>query len=82
VSLPVTSMSFPASGGTGTVPIVAPAGCPWEADSAASWIWEALPVTGTGNGSQTFQVIANPGPARTGSIVISGQTFTVAQAGP
>lgn len=81
VSLPVTSASFPAEGGTGTVTIDAPAGCAWESVSTESWIWSDQPVIGAGNGSQGFRVIENTGPARTGSIIIGGQTFSITQAG-
>ncbi len=34
---------------------------------------------GSGNGTVTYSVAANPGPARSGTITIGGQTFTVNQ---
>ena len=37
-------------------------------------------ASGTGNGAVAFSVAANPGSARTGTITVAGQTFTVTQA--
>jgi hypothetical protein len=81
VSLPITSASFAASGGMGTVTIEAPPGCSWIAESGASWIWESQPVSGAGDGSVSFTVLPNSGAARVGTITIGGQVFTVVQAG-
>jgi hypothetical protein len=81
VTLPVTSASFPAAGGTGTLSIDVPAGCAWTASSTVGWIWEYHPVSGTGAGSVKYLVTPNTGAARTGTITVGGQTFTVEQAG-
>ena len=37
-------------------------------------------ASGSGNGSVAFTVAANAGGARTGTITVAGQTFTVTQA--
>ena len=53
--------------------------CSWSADSSVSW----LVVTsghGTGNGSLTYTVAANPGGARSGAVLLTGSTSTVWQA--
>ncbi len=81
VTLPVKTASFSASGGTGTLTVDAPAGCAWQASSGAGWIWESQPVSGTGNGTVTYTIIANTGAARTGVITVGGQTFTITQSG-
>jgi alkanesulfonate monooxygenase SsuD/methylene tetrahydromethanopterin reductase-like flavin-dependent oxidoreductase (luciferase family) len=39
-------------------------------------------ASGSGNGVVAYSVEANPGAARTGTITIAGQTFTVSQAAP
>jgi hypothetical protein len=39
------------------------------------------PTSGSGDGTYGFTVIANAGPARTGTVSIGGQTLTVHQAG-
>ncbi len=76
-----TSQAVDASGATGSsVAVTAGAGCGWTAASNASWITITSGATGTGNGSVTFNVAANTGPARMGTLTIAGQTFTVSQA--
>lgn len=47
----------------------------------ASWITITGPTVGTESGSIGFEVAPNPGPARTGSMIIGGRTLTVTQAG-
>jgi hypothetical protein len=81
VALSASSASFTAAGGTGTVTLTAPAGCAWVGESGDSWIWSWQPVTGTGDGTFEYTVIANPGPARTGTITFDGQVFTIHQTG-
>lgn len=82
-ALTPTVASFGAAGGTGSVAVTTfPAsGCNWTTTSNAGW----LPVTsnseGNGSGTANYAVAPNSGPARTGTITIAGQTFTVAQAG-
>jgi hypothetical protein len=39
-------------------------------------------ASGTGNGTVSFTVAANTGAARSGTLTIGGQTFTVTQAAP
>jgi hypothetical protein len=53
------------------------AGCGWTAISNASWITTAS--SGSGNGTVSYSVATNSGAARTGSISVNGQTFTVSQ---
>ncbi|MBA3270827.1 MAG: BACON domain-containing protein [Acidobacteria bacterium] len=57
-------------------------GCAWSATSNdASWITVTSGATGSGSGSVGFTVMANTSAARTGTVTIAGQTFTVNQAG-
>jgi hypothetical protein len=72
--------SIPAGGGSGTVSVTAGTGCNWATTSNAAWLTVTSGASGTGNGSVAFTVAANPGPARTGTIAIAGQTFAVNQA--
>jgi sugar lactone lactonase YvrE len=80
------------SGGSATVPPQATAGsvglttgsaCTWEAYSAFPWIQiGATSVQGSGSGSVSYVVAANPGTApRTGSLLIGDQTFLIPQSG-
>jgi hypothetical protein len=56
-----------------------PAGCSWTAVSQDSWITVTAGGSGSGNGTVTYSVAANPGAARKGTIRIAGKTFTVQQ---
>ena len=78
-TLSAASASIAAGGGTGGFNVVSESGCSWTAVSNASWI-TVNTASGTGNGPVTFSVAANTGPARTGTITVGGQTFTVNQA--
>lgn len=66
--------------GNGAVSIAAGSGCSWTLASSVAWITLAQ---ASGSGSQTvgFSVASNPGPARTGTVSVAGQTVTVNQAG-
>ena len=82
ISISPTSRQFDMSNGNGSFDVTAGAGCTWVAVSGASWV----NVTGNGNGSGSgtvmFKVDKNTtGKARSGTIAIDGQIFTVNQAG-
>jgi len=53
--------------------------CGWTATSNANWITITGGTPHTGNGTATYTVAANSGPARSGTITIAGLTFTVNQ---
>jgi Viral BACON domain/Matrixin len=80
-SLIPTSATRPASGGTGLVSVLAPAGCSWNAASNSSFISITSASTGTGNGTVAYSVAANGTTLRSGSLTIAEQTFTLSQAG-
>jgi hypothetical protein len=73
------SASIGVLGGTGTVTVTAAAGCHWTAESTARWITVTSGASGTGDGSVRFSVAPNLVGARTGTITVAGQTFTVNQ---
>src|SRR5262249_31356530 len=76
-----TSESMVSAGGTGSpVTVTAASACAWTATSNATWITVTGVASGSGNGSVGFSVAANSGPARSGTVTIAGQTFTVNQA--
>ena len=54
-------------------------GCAWIAVANDSWITITGGSAGTGSGSVTYNVAANLGPLRTGTMTIAGQTFMVIQ---
>jgi hypothetical protein len=76
-----TSVTLLASGGSGiNVSVSTTGGCAWTATSNALWITITSGASGSGNGSVTFSVATNSsGAARTGTLTIAGQTFTVQQ---
>jgi len=73
------SQTIAETGGSGTVAVTADSGCAWTASSDAAWIAITGASSGTGNGSVAFTVDANAGAARSGTLAIAGQTFTVMQ---
>ncbi|WP_320178476.1 BACON domain-containing protein [Roseovarius pacificus] len=74
------SQNFSAAGGTGaSITVTAGTGCAWTAVSNDGWVTVASGNAGSGNGSVTFEVAANTGPARTGTLTVAGETFTVTQ---
>jgi hypothetical protein len=67
---------------TGTVSVTAGAGCAWTAASAAAWITVTGGAAGTGNGTVSLSIAANPASGlRAGTVTIAGQTVTVTQQG-
>jgi len=75
------AQSMGAAGGTTNVTIQADPSCSWTAASNAAWLAVVGIGTGSGNGAVTISASANTGAARTGTLTIAGQTFTVTQAG-
>jgi len=78
-SISPASQSFIAAGGTGNVSVTAGAGCSWTASSNDTWITIPQGSGGTGNGSVSYSVAANSGAARSGTMTVAGQTFTVTE---
>jgi hypothetical protein len=79
-ALSLSSYGMTSSGGAGNVTITPSSGsCGWAAVSNDSWITIVSDSSGTGTGTVTYNVTANGGAARTGTLMIGGQTFTVTQ---
>ncbi|HWP41669.1 MAG TPA: NF038122 family metalloprotease [Blastocatellia bacterium] len=80
LSTSTDSESFPGNGGTGSFGIAGSNGCTWTAVSNDSWIHITSGSSGSGNGTVSYSVDANPGATiRSGTITAAGQTFTVFQ---
>ena len=73
------SLTIPAAGGSAPVTVTAGAGCAWTAASAAPWLTISSGASGTGTGTVTITAAANTGVARSGTVTIAGQTYTVNQ---
>ncbi len=67
---------------TGTLGVTAGSGCAWTAGSDADWLDITGGVSGSGNGTVSYLVDANPSTAqRIGRLTIAGKTFSFTQAG-
>ena len=71
--------SFGGAGGSGTVGVTAASTCTWTASTNVPWISIVGGASGGGNGTVSFTVQANTGPARNGILTIGSQRFTVTQ---
>jgi hypothetical protein len=80
-SLSSGSAAFGAATGNGSVSVNASSGtCGWNASTSYSWLHTSS--SGTGSGLANYSVDANTSSvARSGSLTIAGQTFTVTQSG-
>lgn len=79
-SLSSTGNFFTERGGSGTVTVNGAGGCGWNATSNDNWIVITSADSGSGSASVTYEVRENfTASARTGTISIAGQTFTVIQ---
>jgi len=84
VSFTVSNVSFPASGGSGTISIITSRNdCQWSISSDSVWITGAgglRAASGAGSGSFQFNVERNTGSARTGRLSMDRQVVTISQA--
>ncbi len=77
-----TTDPAPAGGETSSVSVTAQAECSWTATSNAAWISLTGRASGSGTGTVSYSVAANSSPmARTGTLLVAGQTVTVTQQG-
>jgi uncharacterized repeat protein (TIGR02543 family) len=74
-----TSTNVAAGTASGSFNVTTASGCAWTATSGSSWIHTSS--AGTGSGTVSYTVDANTATnSRTGTMTISGHTFTVTQA--
>jgi len=82
-SIAPTSQNVSDAGGSGSTAVTASgATCAWSATSNADWITLVSGASGVGNGTVSFNIAPNTGAARTGTLTVAGQTFTISQAAP
>ena len=79
-SITPTNANYGANGGTGSFNLTTISDCNWTATSSASWLTITSATNGTGNATINYTVAANTGAARTATITVGGQTFTVTNA--
>jgi hypothetical protein len=81
-ALSANGQALTSAGGTGSVTMVATNGCAWTASSSASWLTVTSGASATGPGTVAFRASANTSTtARTATLTIAGQTYTVHQSG-
>lgn len=80
-SLNAQAASVAALATSASIPVTAGAGIGWTAQSNAAWITITSGASGTGDGTIDFSVAANTGAARSGTLTIGGQLFTIEQEG-
>ena len=78
-----SSASVGVGGGNGAANVTASSGsCNWSAWTTVSWITLTSGAVRTGSGAVGYAVAPNPGPARTGTIVVQGgNSITITQSG-
>jgi hypothetical protein len=78
-SLDPTSASYMAPGGSATFKVMTQPGCTWTASTMAPWI-TVTSGAGNGTGDVAYSVQVNStGAARSDTITVAGQVFTVSQ---
>ncbi len=81
-SIDHSQLNFPASGGSDSIAVSAPSGCPWTATSNTSWISLTSGSSGNGNGAVVYSVSANTAAqSQSGTLTVAGQSFSVTEAG-
>jgi photosystem II stability/assembly factor-like uncharacterized protein len=81
-TLSAGSQSFPNTGGSGTISVTTGGSCAWTVSNNTPWVLVfSIGQNGPGNGAINFTVSENDTNfARSGTITIAGQTFTINQA--
>ena len=75
-----TSISAPATAGSGSFSVTAGSGCAWNSSPSASWLSITSGSGTSGAGTLSYSFSANAGAARSATISVGGQLFTVNQA--
>ena len=79
-SISPTSQSFSSNGGSGSISVSASAGnCSWSVSGVPSWVTITSGSSGTGGGTVAYTVTSNSGAARSATITIAGQAFSISQ---
>lgn len=76
----VTAATVGAAGGLVEVPVLAPPGCSWRAQSQVGWVAIAGGSDGTGAGVVLLSVTPTSTAPRTGTVIVAGVVVTVTQA--
>ena len=80
-SISPAAAGFASGGGGGAVNVTAPGGVGWQTFAGTSWI-TVTAGSGSGNGTVSYTVAQNVGPARSSTLTIAGRILTVTQSAP
>ncbi|HKV92439.1 MAG TPA: BACON domain-containing carbohydrate-binding protein [Candidatus Angelobacter sp.] len=89
ISLAPANLTFTSDGGLGSILLHTGAGCSWQLGFNASWLTPFSPMlspgggppSGVGSRTVTFQVAANPGTSRTGTITLGASVLHITEQG-
>ena len=79
-TLSPTGASIGAAAASGSFSVTAGTGCAWNSASSASWLTIGTVSGTTDSGTLNYAATANTGPARSATITVGTQAFTVSQA--
>ena len=79
-SVPAESGEFDAGATSGSVDVTTVVGCTWTVSTTTPWITITSASSDTSSGTVSFDLAANTGPARSGTLTVEGQVHTVLQA--
>jgi PQQ-like domain len=80
-SIASPSASYDSGATTAAVNVTAPSGCSWSVATTSNFITITGGPSGSGNGTVSYSIPANPGTQRVGTLLIAGNTFTITQSG-
>ncbi|HTC33301.1 MAG TPA: hypothetical protein VK724_08015 [Bryobacteraceae bacterium] len=75
------SASFDSGATAASVNVTASSGCLWSVATTSNFISVTGGASGSGNGTVSYSIPANPGTQRAGTLLIAGNTFTITQSG-
>jgi hypothetical protein len=75
----VTTTTFPASGGNASISVAAANNCAWTATSNQPYLTVTSGASGSGDGTVTFAIAANPGAQRVATLTITGTNILITQ---
>jgi hypothetical protein len=79
-TLSANSLNFGFSAGSGSFNVLTSAGCSWTVVNNSTFITVTAGSSGSGNGTVSYSAPMNMGAARSGTLTIASQTFTLNQA--
>ena len=79
-ALSPASVSAGAAATSGSSSVTADTGCAWNSVANAPWLSIGAGTGTSGSGTLYYAASSNTGPARSGTLTIGGQAFTVSQA--